>query len=40
MDLLKKALAAVGLIPGGLLCFIGGYNALITLLDQVQFISF
>ena len=35
MDLLKKALAAVGLIPGGLLCFVGGYNALITLLDQV-----
>ena len=32
---MKKVLAVIGLIPGGLLCFIGGYNALITLLDQV-----
>jgi hypothetical protein len=31
---MKKALAIVGLVPGGILCFFGGYGALITLLDQ------
>ena len=42
MKIMKKALALFGLIPGGLLCFIGGYNALITLLDQIfsDFIDF
>lgn len=42
MKMVKKALALFGLIPGGLLCFIGGYNALITLLDQIfaDFIDF
>ena len=34
MTIIKKVLAFFGLISGGLLCFIGGYNALITLLDQ------
>lgn len=39
---MKKVLALFGLIPGGLLCFIGAYNALITLLDQIfsDFIDF
>jgi hypothetical protein len=42
MKMMKKVLALFGLIPGGLLCFIGGYNALITLLDQIfsDFIDF
>lgn len=39
---MKKILALFGLIPGGLLFFIGGYNALLTLLDQIfsDFIDF
>lgn len=42
MKIIKKFLAFFGLIPGGLLCFIGGYNAIITLLAQVfsDFIDF
>lgn len=42
MKMIKKLLALTGLIPGGLLCFIGAYNALITLLDQIfsDFIDF
>jgi hypothetical protein len=42
MKLLKKTAALFGLIPGGLLCVIGGYNVIITLLTQVfsDFIDF
>ncbi len=42
MNYLRKAVALVGLIPGGMLCFFGGYSALMTLLDQVfsDFIDF
>ena len=42
MKYLRKALALTGLIPGGVLCFFGGYSALVTLIDQVfsDFIDF
>jgi hypothetical protein len=42
MNIMRKALAVCGLVPGGLLCFVGGYNALITLLDQIfsDFVDF
>ena len=42
MKMLRKIVAFFGLIPGITLCFIGGYNALITLLDQIfsDFIDF
>lgn len=42
MNLLKKTLALIGLIPGVILCFFGGYSALVTLLDQFfsDFIDF
>ena len=42
MKLIKKILAFLGLIPGGLLLFIGGYNAAMTLLAQVfsDFVDF
>lgn len=35
MKLSKKVLALLGLIPGGILCFVGTYNAFFTLLDQI-----
>ena len=39
---LKKVLAMAGLVPGGILCFFGGYSAVLTLLDQIlsDFIDF
>ena len=42
MKIFKKVLALFGLIPGALLCIVSGYNALITLLDQIfsDFIDF
>ena len=42
MKMMKKVLALFGLIPGGLLFFVAGYNALLTLLDQIfsDFIDF
>ena len=42
MKLVRKIAASFGLILGIALCFIGGYNALITLLDQIfsDFIDF
>ena len=40
--MIKKLGALVGLIPGALLLVIGGYNAVLTLLDQIfsDFIDF
>ena len=42
MKIFKKVLALIGLFPGALLCIVSGYNALITLLDQIfsDFIDF
>lgn len=42
MKMMRKVLALFGLIPGGVLCFVGAYNALITLLNQIfsDFIDF
>jgi len=42
MKIMRKVLAFFGIIPGGLLVLVGGYNALITLLDQIfsDFVDF
>jgi hypothetical protein len=40
--MIKKFAAIVGLIPGVFLIFVGGYNALLTLLEQIfsDFVDF
>lgn len=32
----KKLVAAIGIVPGGILLFIGGYNAALTLIAQAS----